>query len=100
MAAEHGVRAFVVRQGSNNNAGREERIVAISSSSSGLDSNFKMRGEDAGETVGTANRYVTWISVGDPDFNGNGYSGGTHTDGSSPTGAFVAGSAVVLDEFN
>lgn len=60
---------------------------------------FIMRGEDAGESSGTTNRYVTWISQDTADFAGVGYSGGKHPDGSSPTGAFVAGSAVLVDEF-
>jgi hypothetical protein len=58
----------------------------------GAAGNFKMRGRDDGGTPG--DDYITWISVGSPDFAGAGYSGGSPT----PVGDLIAGSVVKVAE--
>jgi hypothetical protein len=53
---------------------------------------YKMRARDSGAAPPG---YVTWVVVGDPDFAGSGYSGGSPT----PIGAMVVGSVVLADEW-
>ncbi len=50
---------------------------------------FKMRAQDDG---GAAPGYVTWITQGEPDFSGTGFSGGSPT----PSGSMIPGSAQVV----